>query len=75
MSDLDDDTGIVYRGLYGHAARLIEVAEMSLYRGRDKEGATRDREELIAAVSKPGVPLALVKMAVDDALAGRRPRW
>lgn len=75
---MTDDEGIVYRGAYGEASRLIEVADMSLARGRDVASHVPvEREALIAHVrrTRPRAAIELIELAVDDALAKRSPRW
>jgi hypothetical protein len=71
-----------YRMAYGEAARLLEIARFDHAWGRDfAQGVSPDADELVAAVVKamarPGreVDLELIRLAVDDAVSKRQPRW
>lgn len=75
---MTDDEGIVYRGAYGEAARLIEQASFDHSWGRDHAAHVPvEREALIAHVrrTRPRAAIELIELAVDDAMAKRRPRW
>jgi hypothetical protein len=65
-----------YRLVYGIAARLLEVSRFDRSYGRDfarRIEPERIREEV--ASQCPTIAVELVDLAVNDALAGRRPRW
>jgi hypothetical protein len=69
---------IRYRIAYGEAARLIEMAKYDHAWGRDFAARIEKQSGKILAevIDRVGDrDLDAVKEAVDDALAGRRPRW
>jgi hypothetical protein len=77
---MDIIESVVYRRAYGLATDLAEVLEHRLAgRLHDAPGAGGDAAEVLAEVRRRlavGPELAeLVAEAVDDARAGRRPRW
>jgi hypothetical protein len=81
MEDLPDDlqSRLGYRIAYGEAARLAEIARFDHGYGRDFAARVGDQaesiqREVMRRVS-PGVHPELVKLAVEDALEGRRPPW
>ncbi len=73
------ESRIGYRLAYGEAARLAEMARFDHGWGRDfaagigGEGGAIEREVLRRV--GPGVAPELVKVAIQDVLEGRRPRW
>ncbi len=81
MQDLPDDlpSRIGYRMAFGEAARLAEMARFDHGWGRDfaagvgGEAGAIERE--VQRRLGPGVALELVRMAIEDVLDGRRPRW
>lgn len=81
MDELPDDLTyrIGYRIAYGEAARLAEIARFDHGWGRDFAAGTGGEAEAIAREVRrrigPAVPADVVKMAIDDVLERRRPRW
>jgi hypothetical protein len=81
MDQLPDDlmSRIGYRIAYGEAARLLEISRFEHGWGRDfaagigGEGDAIGREVLRRV--GPEIAEELVRMAVEDVLAGCRPRW
>ena len=81
MDDLPDDfqSRLAYRIAYGEAARLAEIARFDHGDGRDFAARVGDQavaiqQEVMRRVG-PGVDPEVVRLAVGDALEGRRPRW
>jgi hypothetical protein len=81
MDDLPDDLEprLAYRIAYGEAARLAEMARFDLGWGREFAAAIGAEAEAIEREVmrrvRPGVDSDVVKLAIEDALAGHRPRW
>jgi hypothetical protein len=80
MSEPTDDGGwMLYRRAYGEAARLIEIARFDHCFGRDfAAGLGGNVGVIIAEVRRRmgrSADPEIVDSAVDDALAGRSPRW
>ncbi len=81
MDALPDDfsSRISYRMAYGEAARLAEMAGFDHGWGRDfAAGVGGDAEAIEREVRHrvgPQVAPEVVRLAVEDALEGRRPRW
>jgi len=75
--DLESRVG--YRLAYGEAARLVEMAGFDHGWGRDfAAGVGGEADAIEREVLRrigPGVPPELVKMAIQDAMERRRPRW
>ena len=66
-----------YRIAFGQAARLLEASKYDHSYGRDfarRIEPDRTRTE-VARLCGHRVPAELVDLAVDDVMAGRRPRW
>jgi hypothetical protein len=81
MDQLPDDltSRIGYRIAYGEAARLLEIARFEHGWGRDFAagiggGAEAIEREVRRRVA-PEIAEELVRMAVEDVVGGRRPRW
>jgi hypothetical protein len=81
MDDIPHDleSRIGYRTAYGEAARLFEMARFDHGWGRDFAaglGGEADaiEREVVRRVG-PGVATELVKLAIQDVLERRRPRW
>jgi hypothetical protein len=81
MDDLPDDlqSRLAYHIAYGEAARLAEIARFDHGYGRDFAARVGDQakameREVIGRLGS-GVDPEVVRMAVEDALEGRRPRW
>jgi hypothetical protein len=76
MDELPDD--LTPRLAYGAAARLAEMARFDHGWGRDFAAGIGDEAEAIKREVRhrvgPQIPPELVRMAVEDALEGRRPR-
>ena len=78
--DQDGETltaNVLYRSAYGEAYRIAESRDRSFASGRDR---VRDvRLEALALARdigrRLGVEPGAIVDAVEDALAGRRPRW
>lgn len=69
---------IRYRIAYGEASRLFEIGKFDHAWGRDFATRTENQAgAILKEVSKRlnGFDPELVQLAVEDALAGRRPRW
>jgi hypothetical protein len=68
-----------YRRAYGEAARLVEIARFDHCFGRDFAAGIGGRVEAIQAEVRrrmgPGVDPRIVELALEDAVAGRPPRW
>jgi hypothetical protein len=75
----DGQTASIYRRAYGEAARLIEIARFDHCFGRDFAAGIGGRVEAIQGEVRrrmgPGVDPHLVDLALEDAVAGRPPRW
>ena len=75
----DMSSRIGYRIAYGEAARLAEMAAFDHGWGRDfsvgvgGESVAIERE-VIRRVG-PGIHPQLIKMAIEDVMEQRRPRW
>ena len=81
MSDLlhNLESCLQYRIAYGEAARLAEIARFDHAFGRDAAARIGDeidaiRNEVVHRIG-PGAVAEVIKLAVDDAIEGRRPRW
>jgi hypothetical protein len=81
MDDLPDDfdSRLAYRVAYGEAARLAEIARFDHGYGRDFAARVGDhagaiKREVIRRLGL-GVDPEVVRLAVEDALDSRRPRW
>jgi hypothetical protein len=80
MDDLPDDpmSWIRYRLAYGEAARLAEIARFDHAFGRDAAaGLGAEAEKIEREVIRrlgPRIDPELVRLAIEDALEGRRPR-
>lgn len=81
MEELPDDlqSRIAYRIAFGEAARLAEMARFDHGWGRDfAAGVGGEADAIEREVRRrfgPEIAPELVKLAIDDVLAGRRPRW
>jgi hypothetical protein len=81
VDDLPDNfkSRLAYRIAYGEAARLAEIARFDHGWGRDfAAGIGSESEAIEREVTRrmpPGVNPELVKLAVEDVLNCRRPRW
>jgi hypothetical protein len=78
LDSTDPMSCIRYRIAYGEAARLIEMARYDHAWGRDFAARVENQDEkiLTAVISRiGGRALDVVKEAVEDAMAGRRPKW
>ncbi len=81
MDALPDDLSsrVGYRMAYGEAARLAEMADFDHGWGRDFAaqvgGAPEAIEREVLHRVGPQVAPEVVRLAVEDALEGRRPRW
>lgn len=81
MDDAFDDqefvANITYRIAYGEAARIVEVRGRNFAHGRDRVNEVRIEAQALARdiAGRMGVEPAAIVEAVEDALAGRRPRW
>jgi hypothetical protein len=75
----DDGGWMVYRRAYGEAARLIEIARFDHCFGRDfAAGLGGNAGAIVAEVRRrmgPSADPEAVDSGVNDALAGRSPRW
>src|SRR3954468_9977046 len=70
-------SNLVYRAAYGEAYRVAESRDRSFASGRDRVRDVRLEAEAMARDigRRLGVEPAAIVEAVEDALAGRRPRW
>jgi hypothetical protein len=70
-------SNLVYRAAYGEAARIAESRDRSFAHSRDRVRDVRLEAEAMARDigGRLGVEPAAIVGAVEDALAGRRPRW
>jgi hypothetical protein len=80
MFDPTEERGVsIYRRAYGEAARLVEIARFDHCFGRDFAAGIGGRVEAILAEVKrrmgSGADTRIVELAVEDAMAGRPPRW
>jgi hypothetical protein len=81
MSDLlhDLESCLQYRIAYGEAARLAEIARFDHAFGRDAAAhVSGEPQAILAEVAHrlgPTAAAEVIKLAVDDAIEGRRPRW
>ena len=81
MSDLlhDLESCLQYRIAYGEAARLAEIARFDHANGRDAAAHVGgETEAILAEVAHrlgPAATVEVIRLAVDDAIEGRRPRW
>lgn len=81
MSDGPDGdeltANVVYRMAYGEAARIVESRDRSFAHSRDRVRDVRLEAWALACdiAGRLGVEPAAIVEAVEDALAGRRPRW
>ena len=75
----DFEPRLRYRIAYGEAARLREIARFNHVSGKDfAAGIGGDTELTQAEVTRwvfPGIDPELIKMAVEDVMEKRRPRW
>src|SRR5262245_60588099 len=72
MSDAD---WLVYRAAYDHAVHFLEAIKFRS--GTNQECGVTPREEIpekVAGRMRPGTDPELIRMAVNDAIVGRRPR-
>ena len=77
-SDGDElTTNVLYRSAYGEAYRIAEGRDRSFAPGRDRVRDVRLEAPAMARdiARRLGVEPAAIVDAVEDALAGRRPRW
>ena len=81
MSDILDDleSCLRYRLAYGEAARLAEIARFDHASGRDAAAHIGGESgTILAEVTRrlsSDTPPELIKLAVEDALRRRQPRW
>jgi hypothetical protein len=78
LDSTDPMSCIRYRIAYGEAARLVEVARYDQTWGRDFAARIENQGEKILAevIRRIGDrDLDAVKEGVEDALAGRGPKW
>jgi hypothetical protein len=78
LNSTDPMSCIRYRIAYGEAARLIEMSTYDHSWGRDFAARVENQGEriLVEVLRRIGErDLDVVKDAVKDALAGRRPTW
>jgi hypothetical protein len=68
---------VTYRIAYGEAYRVAESRDRGFARGRDRvRDVHLEARELARDIGgRLGVEPAAILEAVEDALAGRRPRW
>jgi hypothetical protein len=75
----DANQASLYRRAYGEAARLVEIARFDHCFGRDFAAGIGGRVEAILSEVRrrmgPRADRELVRIAVEDAMAGRSPRW
>ena len=69
----------LYRRAYGEAARLVEIARFDHCFGRDFAAGLGGRAPAILSEVRRRMGAQadpeLVRVAVEDAMAGRSPRW
>jgi hypothetical protein len=75
----DPEVASSYRRAYGEAARLVEIARFDHCFGRDFAAGIGGHVEAIQAevarrMGTRATPAA-VQLAIQDAIAGRAPRW
>jgi hypothetical protein len=79
MLDSNDPMSCIrYRIAYGEAAQLVEMAKYDHAWGRDFAARIENQGEKILAEVLRRIgdrDLEAVKEGVEDALAGRRPKW
>jgi hypothetical protein len=81
VDDLLDDfvARLDYRIACGEAARLLEMSRFDHGWGRDfaagVKGEAEDIEREVRRRLGPGVHPELIRLAVDDVMERRRPRW
>ena len=81
MSDFPDDltSRMGYRIAYGEAARLFEMSRFDHGWGRDFAAGIGGEPEAIARQVRrrlgPSIAEDLIRLAVEDAVSERRPRW
>jgi hypothetical protein len=78
LDPTDPSCCLRYRIAYGEASRLIEMSRFDHAWGRDFAAGVDSRVESILAevIRRIGDDdLDVAKEGVEDALAGRRPRW
>ena len=81
MGDGSDGDGltadVTYRSAYGEAARIAESRARSFARSRDRARDVRlEAPAMVRHIARRmGVEPAAIVEAVEDALAGRKPRW
>lgn len=81
LEDLPQDMGsrVGYRIAYGEAARLAEMAAFDHGWGRDFAagvgGQAEAIEKEVVRRLAPGIPPALLELAIHDVLERRKPRW
>jgi hypothetical protein len=75
----DPGAASTYRRAYGEAARLIEIARFDHCFGRDFAAGIGGKVEAIQAEvvrrMGPQADPAAIRLAIQDAVAGRKPRW
>jgi hypothetical protein len=72
----DDQEGYAYRRAYSLAANLLEARRNDMQYGRHRNNpAAGDAEKVRAEVLRQLGDSEPVRDGIDDALAGRRPRW
>jgi hypothetical protein len=75
----DADRASLYRRAYGEAARLVEIARFDHCFGRDFAAGLGGRAPAILSEVRRRMGQRadpeLVRLAVEDAMAGRSPRW
>ena len=78
LDSTDPMSYIRYRIAYGEAARLAEMARFDHSWGRDFAARVENKGERILAEVLRRIgdhDLEAVKEGIEDALAGRRPKW
>lgn len=81
MDNLHDDLGsrLAYRIAYGEAARLLEIARFDHGWGRDFAAGVGDESDAIAREVRrrvgPSIGEEWIRLAVEDAVSERKPRW
>ncbi len=80
MDELPEDleSMLGYRIAYGEAVRLAEMARFDHGWGKDFAAGIDGGPDAIQrgeAPSQPRDPPKLIKMAVEDAMENRKPRW
>jgi hypothetical protein len=76
---LDSTCASVYRRVYGEAARLMEIARFDHCFRRDFAARIGGQTEAICSEVErrmgPRMDRETIQIAVEDAIAGRGPRW